>query len=172
MAKYYLYLLLSVFIFLNGTEYFHSNIKQTITRQETLKSKLKKQTLYESDKSKIESLIKEQKKLFIKNRELFFKKRKNETIVFSEIQEQIQHVMRNIGGKITQLSSGIAIDTTWYKKYPIALSVNLIPEDLDKFFKKINANKKYFFIDDIHISKDTRAQMLRLKITLIGYQLK
>jgi Tfp pilus assembly protein PilO len=172
MAKYYLYLLLSVFIFLNGIEYFHNTIKQTIIRQETLKSKLKKYALYESDKEKIELLIKEQRKLFAKNRKLFFKKSKNETIIFSEIQEQVQQIMHTIGGKITQLNSGVVVETKWYKKYPIALSIKLIPEDLDEFFKKINDNKKYFFIDDFHISNDTRAQMLRLKITLIGYQLK
>lgn len=172
MEKKYLYLLLSVFILLNGPAYFESNIKDAIKSQELYKTKIEKQSLYKMNKKEVEKLIEKQKQHFIENRKLFFKKIKKETIVFSEIQEQIQSMMRNVGGQIIQLNSGIAIETKWYKKYPISLSINVIPEDLDEFFKLLHKNKKYLFIDNIHISKDSRNQMLRLKITIIGYQLK
>ena len=172
MEKQYLYLLLSIFIFLNGVDYFDESIKQSIKSQELYKTKLEKQSLYKAKKSEIELLIQKQNEQFLKNRKLFFKKSKKGTIVFSEIQEQIQTIMKNIGGKITHLNSGIAIEGEGYRKYPISLSLTLIPEDLDDFFKHLHSNKKYLFVDDIHISKDAKEQQLRLKITMIGYQLK
>jgi len=172
MAKEYLYLLLSVFIFLNGVEYFEHNIEKVVKKQETIKYKLKKQALYKSNKKEVEKLIGEQKKLFIKNRELFFNKEIKETIVFSELQQNIQSVIKKIGGKPIHLNSGMVIDKKFYRKYPLALTLEVIPEDLENFFQELHHNKKYLFIDSIHISKNHKKQLLRLKITLIGYQLK
>ena len=172
MAKYMLYLLLSILIFMNGKEYLDTQIKSSIKSQELLKFKLARQALYEKNRIQVESMTKSQKKIFLENRKLFFKKDIKSTIVFSDIQEQIQEIMRNIGGKIVQLNSGIVIDEKYYSKYPISLNIELIPEDLDKFFKYINENKKYLFINDIHISKDTRKNILRINTNIIGYQLK
>jgi len=172
MAKYYLYLLLSFFIFLNGVEYFNIEIKNSIKKQELLKYKLKKQLLYDAKKEEVQAIVYREQDIISKNKKLFFDKKKKETIVFSEIQEEIQATMKKIGGKITRLNSGIAIDTDFYKKYPIAVNLELIPEDLDDFFKRISKTKRYLFLDMIHISKDVRKNMLRLNFTIIGYQLK
>ncbi|CAA6819820.1 MAG: Unknown protein [uncultured Sulfurovum sp.] len=171
MSKYYLYLLLAFFIFLNGVNYFDVEIRKTIKQQELLKYKLQKQALYEANKKEVKLLISNQEKVFVKNRKLFFAKNKKETIIFSELQEQIQKLMKKIGGKVTRLNSGIVVEKEFYKKYPISLNVEVVPEDLDDFFEKIRANNKYLFIDSIHISKDMKKNMLRLNITIIGYQL-
>lgn len=172
MAKYYLYLLLSFFIFLNSVDYFDLEIKNSIKKQELLKYKLKKQTLYRAKKEEIQSLVKMQEQIILKNKKLFFNQNKKETIIFSEIQEQIQKVMKKIGGKIVRSNSGMVIETDLYKKYPISINLKLIPEDLDDFFKGIGDTKQYLFIEMIHISKDVRMNMLHLNLTIIGYQIK
>lgn len=172
MANYILYLLLAVFIFMNGTDYLDEHIKSSIKKQELLKFKLARQKLYEENRVEVQSMTEAQKKIFLENRKFFFKKDKKSTIVFSEIQEEIQKIMKPIAGKIIQLNSGIVIEEEYYSKYPLSLTIELIPEDLDKFFKYINENKKYLFMNDIHIAKEHRKKMLRIKISIIGYQLK
>jgi len=80
--------------------------------------------------------------------------------------------MQRIGGKILQLNSGIVIEEAYYSKYPLSLNIELIPEDLDKFFKYMHENNKYLFVNDIHISKENKKKMLRVSVSIIGYQLK
>jgi len=172
MAKYYLYILLSFFIILNGVTFFEKNIKKNILKEEHLKYKLKKQQLFNSHKVDIESILEKQNKIFVENRKLFFKKSRKETIVFSELQESIQLLMKGLGGKILHLNSGMAIDSELYKKYPLSLSLHLIPEDLDNFFENLYKSKKYLFVDSIHINVNSKKEFLNLKITVIGYQLK
>ncbi len=171
MAKYYLYLLLGFFIFINGVGYFNEKIKDTLRQKELIKYKLKKQKLYNSNISKIEEILSNQQKIFLKNRELFFEKDKKETIVFSEMQQSIQTIFKDIGGKITQINTGIVIKNEFYKKYPIRLTLDIIPEDLDTFLKRLYKSKKYLFIDSIHIFANKRKNILNIKMTLIGYQL-
>lgn len=172
MANYMLYLLLSVFIFMNGTDYLDANIKSAIKSQELLKFKLARQALYEENRVEVNSMTETQKKIFLENRKFFFKKDKKPTIVFSDIQEQLQGIMQRIGGKILQLNSGIVIEEAYYAKYPLSLNIELIPEDLDKFFKYMHENNKYLFVNDIHISKENKKKMLRVSVSIIGYQLK
>jgi len=172
MAKYYLYILLSLFIFINGVEYLEKEVKQEIKTESLLKYKLKKQELYASHINEVESILNTQEQIFINSKELFFKKNKKETIVFSEIQKYVQIVAKEVDAKIQQLNSGIVVDNKLYRKYPINLNLTLIPEDLDKFFKKLYKSKKYLFVDSIQISTNKRNGSLRLKITLIGYQIK
>ena len=171
MAKYYLYLLLGFFIFINGVGYFNGKIKDTLRQKELIRYKLKKQKLYNSNISKIEEILSNQQKIFLKNRELFFEKDKKETIVFSEMQQSIQTIFKDIGGKITQINTGIVIKNEFYKKYPIRLTFDIIPEDLDIFLKRLYKSKKYLFIDSIHIFANKRKNILNIKMTLIGYQL-
>jgi len=172
MEKHYLYLLLGVFIFINGVGYFDEDIKHTVKQEELLKYKLRKQELYDSHIEEIKKILAQQKMAFVKNREPFFAKEKKETIVFSEIQQSIQLIFKNIGGKIIQSNSGVVIKNEFYKKYPITLTLEVIPEDLDDFFKKLYKIKKYLFIDSIHISRNKRMRILSIRITLIGYQLQ
>lgn len=172
MAQYYLYLLLSIFIFINGVGYFDSEIKDTVKQEELLKYKLKKQKLYDSHIEEIEKILEEQKGKFLKNRELFFDKNKKETIIFSKIQQHIQSIFGNIGGKIIQINSGVVVKNNFYNKYPISLNFDIIPEDLDIFLKELHKIKKYLFIDSIHLYRDKRKRVLNVKITLIGFQLQ
>lgn len=172
MAKYYLYLLVALFIFINGVGYFEAEIVKTMKKKSLLEYKLKKQKLYASNIKKVESILFAQEKTFSKNREHFFKKEKKETIVFSEIQNYIQGISKKVDAKIQQLNSGIVIDKKLYRKYPIMFNLKLIPEDLDKFFKQLYNSKKYLFIDSIQIATNPREGVLILKITLIGYQIK
>jgi len=64
MANYMLYLLLSVFIFMNGTDYLDANIKSAIKSQELLKFKLARQALYEENRVEVNSMTETQKKYF------------------------------------------------------------------------------------------------------------
>ena len=172
MAKYYLYLLISLFLFINGVDFFEKEISSELQKRTLLQYKLKKQTLYASHLNEVESLLNNQEKIFSKSRELFFQKDKKETIVFSEIQNYIQGITQEVNAKIQLLNSGMVIDSELYRKYPIILSLNLIPEDLDRFFKKLYQSKKYLFIDSIQISTNPREGLLHLKTTLMGYQIK
>jgi len=172
MSNYYLYLLLAVFIFMNGTTYFDDEIKKVVKSEELLKYKIKKQKLYDSNVEKTKLLLQKQEDGFLKNRELFFVKKRKETIVFSEIQQSIQSIFNNIGGKITQLNSEVVVKNEFYKKYPIRLTFEIIPEDLNRFFTKLYKIKEYLFIDSLHLYRDKRAKMIRVKITLIGFQLQ
>jgi len=171
MAKYYLYFLLSIFIFINVIGVFENTIKDSIKKEKLLHYKLKKQKLYESNIKVVELMLIEQKALLDKNRKPFFSNKKKETIVFSEIQQNIQALFKGIGGKITQLNSGVVVKNKFYKKYPIDLTLSLIPEDLDVLLKKIYSNKKYLFIDSIYIYRNKKKSMIDLKIRLLGYQL-
>jgi len=171
MVNYYLYLLMAIFIFINGVTYFDSEIKSVIKNEELLKQKIKKQKLYDSNIKEIKIILAKQKEVFVKNREPFFDKKKKETIVFSEIQQSIQTIFNNLGGKITQLNSGSVIKNEFYKKYNIALTFDIIPEDLEKFLTKLYKIEKYLFIDSLHLFRDKRAKTIRVRISLIGYQL-
>jgi len=172
MVNYYFYLLMAIFISINGLDYFDSEIKDIVQSEELLKYKIKKQKLYDSHIKEIKVLLAQQKEIFTKNREPFFIKTKKETIIFSEIQQSIQLVFSNMGGKITQLNSGVVIKNKFYKKYPISLKFEIIPEDLENFFVKLYKTKKYLFIDSLHLYRDKRAKMINVRITLIGYQLQ
>jgi len=171
MSNSYLYLLMAIFIFMNGSTYFDDEIKNIVKNEELLKQKIKKQKLYDSHIKEIELILIQQKEVFVKNRESFFSKKKKETIVFSEIQQSIQSIFTNLAGKITQLNSGVVIKNKLYKKYPTTLTLEIIPEDLEDFFRKLYKTKKYLFIDSLHLYRDTKAKMLRVRISLIGYQL-
>ena len=172
MAKYYLYILLALFLLLNGVTYFEEELKRTLKYGMTLNYKLKKQTLYSSHTEEVKEILTKQKVILGKNSNLFFKKNKKGTIVFSEIQSYIQSTAKLVNGKIIQLQSGTIIDLELYRKYPISLNLKLIPEDLDRFFKKLYSSKKYFFIDSLYVVANKRERILLLKITLSGYQLK
>ena len=172
MAKYFLYLLVSFFIFINGIEYFKDEIDKTVKKRAILEYKLKKQKLYASHIDEVKSILSRQEKIFEKNRVRFFEKNKKETIIFSEIQSYIQSISKKVNAKIQLLNSGIVVDNKLYKKYPIMLNLKLIPEDLDDFFKQLYKSKKYLFIDSIQISTNQRERRLYLKITLMGYQIK
>jgi len=171
MANYYLYLLMAFFIFINGTTYFDDEIKTVIKSEELLKHKIKKQKLYDAHIKEIKLILVKQKESFLKNREFFFSKEKKETIIFSEIQQSIQSIFNGLGGKITQLNSGVVIKNKFYKKYPISLNFEIIPEDLEGFFSRLYKTKKYLFIDSLHLYRDKKAKMITVRITLIGYQL-
>jgi len=51
------------------------------------------------------------------------------------------------------------------------LTLFLVPEDLDKFLKKLYLNKKYLFLDSINIYRNSKKRMIELRINLLGYQL-
>jgi Tfp pilus assembly protein PilO len=172
MAKYYLYLVLSLFIFINGVGYFEKEIKLELKKELLLKYKLQKQHLYASHISEVEFLLQSQEKIFLGSKELFFEKNKKETLIFSEIQKYIQGIAEEVDAKVKQLNTGIVVDKKFYRKYPINLNLTLIPEDLDFFFKNLYKSKKYLFVDSIQISTNKREGILHLKITLIGYQIK
>jgi len=172
MAKYYLYILFSFFILLNGVEYFEKELKQSIKKHSLLSYKIEKQKLYSTHSDEVNSLLLEQKDIFEKDKKLFFKKDKKETIVFSEIQTYLQSISKSIEGEVSHLQSGSVIDLKNYRRYPISLDLRLIPEDLDTFLKSIYLGEKYLFIESIYVVAIERERRLRLKITLVGYQLK
>jgi len=172
MAKYYLYLLFAVFIFINGIGYFEEELKVEMKKQTLLHIKLDKQKLYYLHSKEIDSILTQQNQTIAKNSKLFFEKNKKETIVFSEIQSYVQSIAKSINGKINQLHSGTVMKTPMYIKYPISLDIELIPEDLDKFLKKLYSSKRYLFIDSIFVVANQREKILLLKITLLGYQLR
>jgi hypothetical protein len=162
---------MAVFIFINGTTYFDDKIKSIVKSENLLEYKIKKQELYDSNIKEIKLILDKQKEVSIKNREPFFTKKKKETIVFSEIQQSIQSIFNTLGGKITQLNSGVVLKNKFYNKYPITLTFEIIPEDLEAFFSNLYQTKKYLFIDSLHLYRDKRAKMIRVRITLIGYQI-
>jgi len=172
MAKYYLYLLFSIFILLNGIEFFEKELIQSVKKNNLLLYKLEKQKLYLTHSTEVKEILNGQKNVFLNNSKFFFKKEKKETIVFSEIQTYLQSIAKSIDARITQLQSGSVVDLKMYRKYPISLDLRLIPEDLDVFFKKLYNSKQYLFIDSLYVVAIKRENVLRLKVTLIGYQLK
>ena len=172
MAKYYLYILFAIFILLNGVEYFKNELKYNIKQQSLIKYKIQKQKLYSSHIKEVNKILKEQKSILMKNKKFFFKKDKKETLIFSSIQRYLQSISKSINGEISQLQSGSVIDLKDYRRYPISLDLRIIPEDLDKFLKKLYLWNKYLFIDSIYIVALQRERRLRVKITLVGYQLK
>ncbi len=172
MAKYYLYILLSFFIFINGIGYFKEEIVKIVKKRSLLEYKLKKQKLYALHIDEVKELLNIQEKSLLKNRIYFFDKNKKETIIFSEIQNFIQGISKKVNAKIQLLNSGVVIEDKLYRKYPIMLNLTLIPEDLDDFFKQLYKSEKYLFIDSLQISTNSRDRVLYLKITLIGYQIK
>ena len=172
MAKYYLYILFSIFILLNAVSFFEQELKHTLTRHASLMYKLEKQKLYATQKKEVEKILLYQKNIFLKNVKYFFTKEKKETIVFSEIQTYIQSIVKSIDAKVNLLQSASVIESKMYRTYPISLDLKLIPEDLDIFLKKLYQGKKYLFIDSIYVIRIQRERVLRVQITLSGYQLK
>jgi len=172
MAKYYLYVLVSLFILLNVVDYIQKELKQTIKQHTLLEYKIAKQKLYSSHTQEVKNILNEQKKILEQNEKFFFKKDKKETLIFSEIQKYLQSISKSIDGEITKLQSGSVIDFKEYKRYPITLDVRLIPEDLNIFLKNIYSWNKYLYIDSIFIYTLQIENRLRVKITLVGYQLK
>jgi len=172
MAKYYLYTLFSVFILLNGVDFFEKSLKSTIKKQALLEYKIEKQKLYEGNKEEVEEILLEQKKVFMKNSKLFFTKEKKETIVFSEIQSYIQLIAKSVDARIIQLQSGSVVETKMYRKYPISVNLKLIPEDINLFLRMLYEGDKYLFIDSVYVVAIPRERVLRIQITLAGYQIK
>ena len=172
MAKYFLYLLLSFFILLNGLAYFEDEVKHILKKDRLLTYKLAKKKLYEEHSEEVLSILEGQKKILSKNKTLFFDKNKKETIVYSKIQTLLQGIAQKIDAKIIKLDTGIAINKKYYKKYLISLKIELIPEDMNKFFKLLSLSEHYYLIDSLYIARLSRKGRLLLQLTLVGYQLK
>ena len=82
MAKYYLYILFSIFIFLNGVSFFEKELKKTLIRESTLMYKIEKLKLYATQKKEVEKIILHQKNIFLKNINIFFLKKKRKPSFF------------------------------------------------------------------------------------------
>ncbi len=172
MAKYFLYLLLSFFILLNGLAYFEDEVKHILKQDRLLMHKLAKKKLYEEHSEEVLSILKSQKKILSDNKILFFDKNKKETIVYSKIQTLLQGIARKIDAKIIKLDTGTVISKKHYKKYLISLKIELIPEDMNRFFKYLSSSEHYYLIDSLYIARLSRKGRLLLQLTLVGYQLK
>jgi len=172
MAKYFLYLLLSFFILINGLNYFEDEIKNIIKKDRLLKYKLAKKKLYEEHTSEVLSILNSQKKILSDNKKVFFDKDKKETMIYSKIQSFLQTIADKIDAKIIKLDTGTVIDKKDYRKYLISLKVELIPEEISDFFKELSLSKEYYMIDSLYIARLPRKGKLMLQLTLVGYQLK
>ena len=172
MAKYFLYLLLSFFILLNGLTYFEDEVKYILKKDRLLTHKLAKKKLYEEHSEEVLSILESQKNILSKNKTLFFDKNKKETIVYSKIQTLLQGIAHKIDAKIIKLDTGTVISKEYYKKYLISLKIELIPEDMNTFFKLLSLSEHYYLIDSLYIARLSRKGSLLLQLTLIGYQLK
>jgi len=172
MAKYFLYLLLSFFILLNGLVYFENEVKHILKKDRLLTHKLAKKKLYEEHSEEVLSILEGQKKILAKNQTLFFDKDKKETIVYSKIQTLLQGIARKIDAKIIKLDTGTVVSKKHYKKYLISLKIELIPEDMNLFFKHLSLSEHYYLIDSLYIARLPRKGKLLLQLTLVGYQLK
>ena len=172
MAKYFLYLLLSFFIFINGLAYFEYEIKHILKQDRVILHKLAKKKLYEGKSQEVLTLLEEQKKIFSTNKMLFFTKDQKETIIYSQIQTLLQGIARKIDAKIVNLNTGVVVNKEHYKKYLISLKLELIPEEIDSFFKQLSEAKHYYLIDSLYLARLPRKGTLLLQLTLIGYQLK
>lgn len=172
MAKYYLYTLLAIYIFLNGVSYFEKELEKSLKKRTLLMYKLEKQKLFMTHKKEVNNILDIQKSIFSKNSEYFFEKLTKETIVFSEIQSFIQKVSKSIDGRIVRLQSGVVRDLASYRKYPISLDMQVIPEDINRFFQELYKNKKYLHIKSLYLVPVPRERAVLIKVTLIGYQIK
>ena len=172
MAKYFLYLLLSFFILLNGLTYFKDEIKHILKKDRLLTYKLAKKKLYEEHSEEVLSILESQKDVLIKNKTLFFNKSKKETIVYSKIQTFLQEITDKVDAKIIKLDTGTVISKKYYKKYLISLKIELIPEDINRFFKLLSLSEHYYLVDSVYLARLPQKGSLLLQLTLIGYQLK
>lgn len=172
MAKYFLYLLLSFLILINGLNYFEDEIKNTLKKDKLLKHKLAKKRLYEEHSKEVLSLLDSKKKILSDNRKVFFDKDKKETMIYSKIQSFLQSVANKIDAKIIKLDTGTVVDERDYRKYLISLKIELIPEDISIFFKELSLSNEYYMIDSLYLARLPRKGKLMLQLTLVGYQLK
>jgi len=172
MAKSYLYILFSVFIFLNVIESLNTNVREGLERYSEELLKIEKQKLYKLQKKDVIEMLEHQEKKIIENKTFFFNPEMKETLIFSKIQSYIQSSVKQIGGKIIHLNTGTVVKKNGYRKYLISLEVKCIPEDLNKLFKKFNEWEKYLFIDAIYIVTVPSIRGLKVELTLIGYQIK
>ena len=172
MAKYLLYLLLSFFILINGLTYFEDEVKNILKKDRLLIHKLAKKKLYEEHSEDVLHILEKHKKTLLENKKLFFNKNKKETIVYSQIQTLLQGIAKKIDAKIVKLDTGTVINKKDYKKYLISLRIELIPEDMNKFFKYLSKSEHYYLVDSLYLARLPRKRVLLLQLTLIGYQLK
>ena len=172
MAKYFLYLLLSFFILINGLAYFEEEVKHILKKDRLLRHKLVKKKLYEKNSETVLSILEGQEKILFDNKTLFFDKNQKETIIYSKIQTLLQGIARKIDAKIIKLDTGTVINKKHYKKYLISLKIELIPEDMNRFFKQLSLSEHYYLIDSLYVARLPRKEKLLLQLTLVGYQLK
>ncbi len=172
MAKYLLYLLLAIFILINGLSYLKSEILYTLKLEKLIQYKIKKRELYESKGKEILSLLKTNEEILKKNQMLFFDKKEKDTIIYSKIQALLQEISKKSSAKIIKVDTGVVVDKINYKKYTISLRIEIVPEYIDIFFKELYKQKYYFSVDSIYITRLARKQTLLLQLALVGYQLK
>jgi len=170
MAKYFLFILIAFFLFINVLNPLKKELRQTLKKQQLLYYKLEKQKFFLSHKKLINEILLSQGDTLSKNTNMFFDKKDKPTLVFSKMQSYIQSIVKD--SKISQLHVGELMEKEEYYKYPILLDLRIIPEDLNDFFKNLFNSKQYFSIDSLNIVSLRRESVLRLEITLIGYQLK
>jgi len=170
MAKYFLFILLAFFLFINILNPLEKELKETLKKKQLLYYKLEKQKFYLNNEKLVNKILLRQTDTLSKSSNMFFDKKDKQTLVFSKIQSYIQSIVKD--AKITQLHTGVVIEKNNYYQYPVVLDLRIIPEDLNIFFRNIFNSKYYFSIDSLKIVSLKRESLLRLKITFIGYQLK
>jgi len=170
MAKYFLFILLAFFLFINILNPLEKELKETLKKKQLLYYKLEKQKFYLNNEKLVNKILLRQTDTLSKSTNMFFDKKDKQTLVFSKIQSYIQSIVKD--AKITQLHTGVVIEKNNYYQYPVVLDLRIIPEDLNIFFRNIFNSKYYFSIDSLKIVSLKRESLLRLKITFIGYQLK
>jgi hypothetical protein len=172
MAKYYLYFLFSIFLFLNVVDGLSSQLKESLSNYSHIRYKQKKENLYNANKEGVLLLIKNQAKELSNNKIFFFPSNEKETLIFSKLQRNLQSMAREIQAKITHINSATVEEHPYYRKYPISIEIKCIPEDLERLLKKIAESKEYLFIDSLYVVTVPRIRGLNVKMTLIGYQIK
>ena len=170
MAKYFLFILLAFFLFINILNPLEKELKETLKKKQLLYYKLEKQKFYLNNEKLVNKILLRQTDTLSKSSNMFFDKKDKQTLVFSKIQSYIQSIVKD--AKITQLHTGVVVEKNNYYQYPVVLDLRIIPEDLNIFFRNIFNSKYYFSIDTLKIVSLKRESLLRLKITFIGYQLK
>ena len=170
MAKYFLFILLAFFLFINILNPLEKELKETLKKKQLLYYKLEKQKFYLNNEKLVNKILLQQTDTLSKSTNMFFDKKDKQTLVFSKIQSYIQSIVKD--AKITQLHTGVVIEKNNYYQYPVVLDLRIIPEDLNIFFRNIFNSKYYFSIDSLKIVSLRRESLLKLKITFIGYQLK
>jgi len=161
-----LILLVTFVAFVNYINYFLPDRQKLHNTIMLLENKIAK-----NERLNHQKISKEQ--LALKEKKLFFSKKKNYSQSMGEMQEMLQDAAKGLCNIKRMQWSQVPAEADWYEQMKISLSVVCKPKDMFVFFNRLQKKEKLFITKDTRIvSPKKEKEKLQFTANVVAFRIK